>query len=67
MNRTELRDAKASLGLTLKAMAILLGYTGEHGNMQIMQMLSGKRTIRDAQARLVRAYLEGYRPKDWPK
>jgi hypothetical protein len=29
-------------------------------------METGRREIRDAQRRLVEAYLAGYRPPDWP-
>jgi hypothetical protein len=48
-------------------MARLLGYTGTHGAQQVRKMESGNRAIREAQALLVRAYLDGYRPQDWPK
>lgn len=54
-------------GLTQAELARLLGYDGEAGRAQICLMESGQRTIRPAQERLIRAYLDGYRPKDWPR
>lgn len=66
MTPTEFREARHKLGLTLSQMARMLGYTGAHDMQQIRRMESGERNIREAQARLVRAYLSGYRPNDWP-
>ena len=65
MTPQELKKAKVTLGLTLSQMAKMLGYDGKHANLQIRHMIIGERTIRSAQARLVQAYLDGYRPKDW--
>lgn len=66
MTPAELREARLTLGLTLAQMGRLLGYSGS-GVMQAAHRLeAGERTIRPAQARLMRAYLEGYRPEDWP-
>lgn len=66
MTPTELKQARHTLGLTLSQMALVLGYDGEHAMQQIRQMESGRRSIREPQRRLVVAYLEGYRPDDWP-
>lgn len=65
MTPQELKAAKHELGLTCTQMAKMLGYEGEHAGKQIRHMMAGERTIRAAQARLVQAYLDGYRPKDW--
>ncbi len=67
MNAQQLRTARLSLGLTLSQMAAALGYEGKHASQQVRKMETGDRTIREAQKRLVEAYLSGYRPKDWPK
>jgi len=64
---TALKEARHTLGLTLAELAPLLGYEGVNGARLVRRMESGDRTIRPAQARLVRAYLDGYRPADWPK
>lgn len=66
MTPDELKHAKSILGLTLSQMAKLLGYEGKHGDRVIQHLLSGERTIRPAQARLIQAYLDGYTPDDWP-
>ncbi len=65
MTPQELKYAKSLLGLTLSQMAKMLGYEGKHGDRVVQHLLSGERTIRPAQARLMQAYLDGYRPKDW--
>lgn len=67
MTPDELKQAKISLNLTQQQMAFLLGYEGKQGIRQIQHMMEGTRSIRPAQARLVRAYLDGYRPDDWPE
>lgn len=67
MTPQQLIKARERLKLTQAELARLLGYDGEAGRAQISLMESGQRTIRPAQERLIRAYLEGYRPKDWPR
>lgn len=67
MTPADLKAARHTLGLSLTQMARLLGYCGTHGAQQVRKMESGGRAIREAQALLVRAYLDGYRPQDWPK
>ena len=54
------------LGLTLEEMARMIGYDGGLGRSQVSHLEAGRRTIRPAQSRLVEAYLDGYRPRDWP-
>lgn len=65
MTGDELRAARHHLGLTQDQMAHVLGYVGAHRRGQIDDMETGYRPIRDAQRRLVQAYLDGYRPADW--
>lgn len=68
----ELRKARHKLGLTLEQLGLMLGYQGEHVRSQVRKMETrGKddeplKPVRPAQARLLRAYLSGYRPDDWP-
>ena len=66
MTPQEFKEARYKLGISLAQMAPMLGYDGAHASTQIRKMETGDRTIRDAQARLVQAYLDGYRPNDWP-
>lgn len=67
MTPIELKEARQKLGLTLSQCANLLGYNGNHANQQVRRMESGERPILEAQTRLMKAYLEGYRPADWPE
>lgn len=62
----EFREIRTGLGLTLRDLAPLLGYTGTGAADQVRWMENGKKPIRSAQARLMVAYRDGYRPDDWP-
>ena len=66
MTPAEFKEARLSLGLSLSKCAVMLGYDGVHAKTQVHRMETGDREIRQAQARLMRAYLDGYRPADWP-
>ena len=69
MNGDQMRKARHELGLTSSQMARMLGYQSDKSsNLNTMQrdLENGSRCIREPQRRLVEAYLEGYRPKDWP-
>lgn len=67
MTPADFKKARETLGLTGHQFGILLGYEDSKNlRTQIHKMETGDRPIRGAQARLVTAYLEGYRPKDWP-
>ena len=66
MTPSDVKQARHQLGLTLEAMARLLGYDGEQARGQMHNLESGKRDLRPAQRRLLAAYLSGYRPDDWP-
>ena len=61
-----LSQARKHLGLSLLEMAHLLGYEGEHARSQAHHLETGRRESRPAQRRLIEAYLDGYRPEDWP-
>lgn len=66
MTPSQLARARERLGLTLEAMATLLGYQGTQRRQMQYDLETGRRKIREPQRRLVEAYLAGYRPDDWP-
>ena len=60
----EVRAARFALGLTQAQLAALLGY----GDVaRVSELERGERRPGPAVERLLRAYLDGYRPADWPK
>ena len=63
MTPAALSQARATLGLTQRQMAAMLGR--KLRNYQ--QWEAGDRRIDEAAARLIAAYIDGYRPQDWPK
>ena len=66
MTPSDLREVRRKLGLTLEAMATMLGYQGSQRRQMQYDLETGRRKIREPQRRLVKAYLSGYRPDDWP-
>ncbi len=68
MSPEEIAVARRKLGLTALELANMLGYEGEWGLRRnlIYDLEKGRRRVREPQRRLVEAYLDGYRPKDWP-
>ena len=66
MTPIELSEARRKLGLTLEAMATMLGYQGAQRRQMQHDLETGRRDLRPPQRRLVEAYLSGYRPQDWP-
>ena len=67
MTPDQLSKARRKLGLTLEAMARMLGYEGEQRRQMMYDLETGRRAIRKPQRLLVEAYLTGYRPNDWPR
>jgi transcriptional regulator with XRE-family HTH domain len=63
MNGHEIRAARKHLGLTQSQLAEVMGYVGKS---YISTIESGPRGMSDQGQRLLQAYLDGYRPKDWP-
>jgi hypothetical protein len=47
-------------------MALMLGYTGHTRGNTLSKMERGDSPPTPQVQRLVRAYLDGYRPDDWP-
>lgn len=63
MTPAEIKQARQTLGLTQSQIAPLLGYGA---STRITELESGARTPSAAVMRLLSAYLDGYRPDDWP-
>ena len=63
---TSLKQARQTLGLTASQMGVLLGYQGPHVRQMIYEIETGKKPLMPCQSRLLQAYLDGYRPSDWP-
>lgn len=66
MSPDDVRAARESLGLSQFQMADMLGYEGTQRGQQVHDLETGKKPLRECQRRLILAYLEGYRPNDWP-
>lgn len=63
-----LREARLHLGLTGQELAIVCGFKqSEHAYKQVQACERGERPISDFVSRIVRAFLTGHRPPDWPQ
>ena len=63
MTPAQFKQARKSLGLGPVQAARLLGYGSRS---RISEIENGRRNPGDAVVLLMRAYLAGYRPDDWP-
>jgi transcriptional regulator with XRE-family HTH domain len=64
----ELREARRILGLTVREFADMLGVRPQHvRRMETPPGQGAHRRVTATTERLVRAYLSGYRPRDWPR
>lgn len=67
MTPDEIRAARKILGLTQHQLAVLLGFADQPLTKNNLSRLErGSKTLDAARARLLQAYLDGYRPDDWP-
>lgn len=67
MTPTELKEARRKLGLSVKQMATLLGvHPIQVRRMELDESLASHRPVMPTTERLIRAWLDGYRPADWP-
>ena len=57
------KQARRNLGLSQSQLATLLGY-GTYS--RISELEGGRTQITDQCERLMQAYVDGYRPRDWP-
>lgn len=67
LSAEDLFNARRSFGLSLSEMGRMLGlkdspYLRDH----MFALENGKKKISPMMARLIKAYLAGYRPSDWP-
>ncbi len=68
MTHDEFDQARHKLGLSVTELARMLGV----GELQVRRMAlapdkSSHRPVNGSTERLMKAYLDGYRPKDWPR
>jgi hypothetical protein len=67
MTPTQFREARRMLGLSVRQLAAMLEVEPEVVRRMEVQIGSGgHRPVRSSTERLLRAYLDGYRPPDWP-
>lgn len=64
MTPEQIKSARETLALTQPQMATVMGLRGPAA---ISEWETGKRAPDGRSERLIRAYLDGYRPRDWPK
>lgn len=64
----EFRQAQQQLGLSDVQLALMLGCDDQHiRRMKVRDAAASSfRPVKPWHARLLRAYLDGYRPDDWP-
>ena len=65
MNGEKITKAFRKLHLSYAELEILLGYKPQRGRM-VRFIENNERQLMPAQARLLEAYMAGYRPTDWP-
>lgn len=63
MTPAEIAAARATLGLTQAQLSAVMGLRGP---ATISEWERGREAIGGSNVRLLRAYLAGYRPPDWP-
>jgi DNA-binding transcriptional regulator YiaG len=64
MTPAEIRAARKQLGLTQAELSAVMGYS--RGAKTVSDWEVGVSEMPPPTARLLRAYLDGYRPQDWP-
>jgi hypothetical protein len=67
MDHVQIKAARQALGLSVSEAALMLGV----GELQVRRMeiapgAASHRPVNGTVKRLIQAYLDGYRPKDWP-
>ena len=66
MTPKEFQKARQSLGLSAPDLARVLGISPARATQTFSDWFRGVKPMDAARARLMRAYLDGYRPDDWP-
>lgn len=68
MTPDEFNEARRQLGLTVTEMADMLGVSHQHvRRFSIAPDKDSHRPVNSTTERLINAYLDGYRPADWPR
>lgn len=68
MTHDEIQQARVTLGLSVADMAAMLGHSDVHQRrLESAPDIKMHRTANGATVRLLKAYLDGYRPQDWPE
>jgi transcriptional regulator with XRE-family HTH domain len=68
MTPKQFKEARRKLGLSVSQMAKALGVSDmQIRRMQIAPDKGSHREVQPTTEKLIRAYLDGYRPKDWPQ
>lgn len=63
MTPAEIKAARQKLGLTQAGLARVLGYSTPR---KVSDIETGQKKPSASVVRLLRAFLDGYRPDDWP-
>lgn len=67
MTHDEIQKARVDLGLSVADMGRMLGHSDVHQRrLESAPDVKMHRTANGATVRLIQAYLDGYRPADWP-
>lgn len=67
MTGPDLRAARKSLGISQRQLGELIGYGGENPRQSIGRMERGCQPIPKHIELIVDAFVQGYRPQDWPE
>lgn len=65
MSPEEIKAARHQLNLSLWQLATVLGFTGAGRREKMHEIETGHRQLGEPSRRLLIAYLEGYRSRDW--
>ena len=67
LSHIDFKEVRRKLGLSVSQAALMLGVTDiQVRRMETAPDLGSHRPVNDTTQRLLQAYVEGYRPKDWP-
>lgn len=62
-----LKEARITLGLSTTQLGVMLGLSPARAGQTVSDWTRGVRQMDEGRARLLQAYLDGYRPADWPQ
>lgn len=67
MTPAKFQEARRKLGLPASDLGRMLGISPQRAVQTFSDWATGRRDMDEARARLMSAYLSGYRPDDWPE